>query len=166
MEFNIKFKAESKKEEHPVVLDSVYCEFGTQVIDELREHFNVTEEECPIELIIKDTYCSKKTQLEITLSEEQARGCGDLFAERNFIEVKVPDKFLTPFQGFAYDRTLQYKRIIFPTSKKLDDLIFLGIHIASKPIYSYRVFRKVLLKEMIEAWQKDGCPLRWGFKTE
>lgn len=153
MIFTLTFKL--KEDEGSFVIDRGVCDFGTALIDDLRASFNLTKKECPIDNIENNTCSSNIYRLDVTLNEEQARKCGKIFINSCKAAVKVPHNFLTRYQDYDYEK--------FSANSNLITRILAKLHIIEKPKTTYSIKRKILTNDILEDWQKAGCPLEWGF---
>lgn len=124
------------------------CQFGTQLVDDIRGFLK--DPDFPIKSIIDNTSCKFQTFLLLDLTEVQARISGH-FSGCQVINVEVPPLFLTGYQDIKYSVTKGYnfKKAMF-----------------KKTVRFVHVNNKILYEDIINAWIKVGCPLKWNDDTD
>ena len=161
MEFSVIFKLKKDAkgpddDTSPFVIGRNVCDFGTALIDDLRSSFNLTKKECPLDNIQNSTCSNNMYYLEVIPNEEQARKCGKVFINSCKVHVEVPHNFLTGYQDYDYEK--------YSTNSSFIERVLAKLHIIEKPKTTYSIKRKILTDDILEDWQKAGCPLEWGFE--
>lgn len=152
MKFQVKFISKIN-DDCKNVYKSELCHIGLMIVDEIREEFNVPK--FPLDSIHNHTSCSTNYSMVIDIEEEVARRSGH-FKDCTFVEVNVPELFLTPYQKLEFIPHKEFSRI------HIFDWLSFTKFWRRRIIKSVGIHNKALYCDIIEDWEASGHPLQWN----